>query len=488
MTDACPPMCTRHRSRRRLEHADMPSHRRYAVGNDMGEPLVSAAMRGDFWLADDPARRLQGEVDFAAGVLTVHGAELVDCVESSHDPQKDLTTLEPRGDMETRYLVHGETEDGTRVSVTEAVRGGCHHGAGSQNFLFLVALLGGHVSSGEHYNAAVLTLPEALASWLAHAGETALVLGDAEQAHIRLSDDVRFIYSTGASLQWFERTLVNPLLALGTIVVGRRVSASQLEMSTLDGVKVVVRRKETEPETTNPARGWALVPFAAIGLDGLKRWYELTTSLNPLVMVVAKTLTQPSDIEVKVLSLAASLEALHNKRHDKRALSRSDAKDIRTTASQAVKEEHRQRVYEALAQIGSMTFSERLQDLCSRLDGLGTALCGSEQDVAEQGGTTRRQAWLKAIRNARNGFAHMLPDTPTDLAAYSARLYVLYESMRWLTTATLLVEVGVPVPAVERAFQRQSSYLLFRQRAPIHWPAIYLSGTRFVAQEQGTPT
>ncbi len=133
-------------------------------------------MRGRFWLAETPRMCVDGTLDLEERTVALE-EELVSCMVVT---KQTPTVLErsPLMDTSVRYLLHGLLEDGTEVTVPNANRGGCSHSKHGvvQSFLFLMHLSGGHVSSAETYDGAVVTFGAPWPAWLSTASWSAQIL------------------------------------------------------------------------------------------------------------------------------------------------------------------------------------------------------------------------------------------------------------------------------------------------------------------------
>lgn len=109
-------------------------------------------MHGEFWLDSAPGNRLAGELDVDGGMLTVYGGELVDSVQTVQQGAVLVTRPVPV-DANVEYLILGHREDGAEVTIPYAVRLGTRATQDSveQDFTFLYALEGGHVTRMEQY-------------------------------------------------------------------------------------------------------------------------------------------------------------------------------------------------------------------------------------------------------------------------------------------------------------------------------------------------
>jgi hypothetical protein len=138
-------------------------------------------------------------------------------------------------------------------------------------------------------------------------------------------------------------------------------------------------------------------------------------------------------------------------------MSRIEARQTRRDASYAVREEVRERVRQALMHLEDPSYRDRLLALVE------------ESKLAVPGLTGRTADWIGRIVAVRNGFAHQLRDSETELEEH----LVLLRSLRWLLTSLLLIEAGtVPEVLAGRLGQHQP-YLHLRRQAQRWLPSVY---------------
>ena len=309
-------------------------------------------------------------------------------------------------------------------------RGACRHTAGEveQEFGFLLAIEGSHVTSEELYSSATLAFPEHYERALGYLDELRVQMPGRQDFKLTVAgDQVHFSVETPCSFQDVDRHLVNPLRFALMLSVRREVFFDSFFLTTADGKKVMVRRKETSPESVHSGLPpEVVVALADLGATGLQRWYALFAQLTPVPSLVAKTIVSATyDVETRVLSLAASAEAVQRELYGGGGLPRTVVRQIRQAAVDAAPEAAKPRVREVVGALSGMTFAERLRFLCDRLADLAPDVVGVDDS---------REEWIRQVKAARNGFAHLTPRRPEDLFVYSGQLYVLYESLSWLLT------------------------------------------------------
>lgn len=440
-------------------------------------------MRGEFWLAGKASVRRSGTLDVATGVLTLESEELVECMVVISRSQHTVT-LTYRDDAEVRYSLLGVLEDGTLVSIPTANRGRCeHHGdRAEQEFLLLVALTGRHVDDqAQVYEAAHVAFPAIWVPVVSTApwnGTVCLSYGESFEIEVDAGSlRLQFAAMTRSEI---ERRIVEPILTLLLLLSAQPEVPIGVQLTGADDQGVVSVQVERARKDPPPAQQLNMaLPLHHLALSNLQAWYGLTRKVSPLTGVVARAITGRNvTLEIKVLSLAAAAEAFHRGVYGGRVLAKPEARRIRGMAVDAVPDGAKKRVEDALAHIGQATFAERLGQLLDTLDDWADDVAGSLIDRVKGAEPRGRELWIKSVKDARNGSAHLLPYYADDVVKYSSEMYVLFESLRWLMTAVVMQQVGVPMQVVRSSAEGTSSYHLFRGRAVLYWPSIYLPPTQ----------
>jgi hypothetical protein len=101
------------------------------------------------------------------------------------------------------------------------------------------------------------------------------------------------------------------------------------------------------------------------------------------------------------------------------------------------------------------------------------AALAADVSVAVPGVTGKTRKWQDAIRDVRVGFAHALAAgaiTSDTLHGYAT----FEESLRWLLTGRLLLELGIPADKLAEKFSAHERYQRFLRNAKRDLPAIYM--------------
>ena len=439
-------------------------------------------MEGEFWIAGADQARLDGRYDVDRGILTVRGGELVPCTEVV-DAGPPMQWVQ-RVDSGERYRIFGLLSDGTEVTLPDGLRGGCRHGptGHEQNFRLLFALVGRHVTPFERYQACTVSSSSSWQPLIDSSGWNGMLhLPNRGDVHLAAVGGIRFDDLPELTHIEIERFLLAPLRGLLMLVSGQDAAPEALTLHSASGEAITVRRPRDLRVATTPTL-LPVVPLNSIPMSGLTRWYDLADQLVPVTPLMAKAVVHRDyDVDVKTLILAASAEAIHRTLYDQKTMTRSEAKRVRDLAVAAVPEAVRSRVEAMLQHLRDLTYAERLNLLVARLE---TSLAeeitgpvfasqggGSDQDPVTKKG---RELWIDSVKDARNGFAHLARLSPTDIKSHGTQRHVLYESLRWMLTAVLLQHIGVTSQAISTGFHQSPSYRLFRERAVLSWPDIYL--------------
>ncbi|MFG1621167.1 HEPN domain-containing protein [Kribbella sp. NPDC049227] len=422
-------------------------------------------MEGVFWVAETPEHRVRGRLDFDEGSVDLFDDELVSwLVTTQHDGYREMT---PRLDNNIEYVIFGELDDGTEVSIHDGIRVPGRQEQGSvQCFRFLCGLRGGHVALDEQYVGAAVKFAGAWNRYIGNASWIGALniprFGDIE---IAFNDGATFANVPNLSQLQVERFIIGPMRLLLSLLAGKRVDPIEILLVTAEGQAVsLLRPGPVVRQGTSP------IVSLRFGLSGLQKWYLAIDKLTPVAAVVVKAITDSTlDVETRTFLLAASLEAIHRELHNELRMTAKEAQAIRRAAVAGVPDEAKDVVRMLLLGMEKLTFDERLQLSLGRLEPLTDDLAGSEV-IEPEGG---RQRWVQSVKAARNGVAHMKRTSPEDLRLFASQNYVLYESLRWVVTALLLSEVGVGVGDITAHFRVQSAYHLFRERAVVYLPEVY---------------
>jgi ApeA N-terminal domain 1 len=435
---------------------------------------------GEFWLDSAPGNRLAGELDADGGMLTVYGGELVDSMQTVQQGMVSISQPVPF-DANVGYLILGRRDDGPEVTIPFAVRLGTRHAADSveQDFTFLYALEGGHVARMEQYVGATVDFGEPWRLWLPGASWTGVVdLPRNDTVELTWDDGLRFEGLPSLTHDEIERSLVVPLRSLLIFLSHRDPQPEKLVLHRATGQSAVtVKAQHGEGAAQRPFN--PVVSLRAIDASRLSAWFRLADQIVPVTTVVAKTITRAGyDVEMRILNLAASAEAIHRELYDEKLMTKEEARQIREAAVGAVPENAQQRVAQLLQQLRNLSYSERLHRILASLDGLGVEIAGRSSDPRGDTatGTTPMQGrdlWVQSVNGARNGFAHLRRNPPEDIERYAGQMHVLYQSLSWALTAVLLLDVGVSLDDIAADFHLSSKYSAFRQDAIQLWPEIY---------------
>lgn len=193
-----------------------------------GDGFAKEPLTGRFRLADEPGTTAQGALDMGSGMLRLE-AELVPCLEPIVE-SPTMTSFNHRRDVNTTYLVLGEVDDGTTVSLARVTRGSCSHQGDCewQEFRALRCFLGDHVTEETEYETAEVVIDSPWSTWLPGVD----VAADVEIAGVGIVTvtvrDGRLVARGSAMTaeQWARRA-TNPFCALLMLISGHDVTVSE---------------------------------------------------------------------------------------------------------------------------------------------------------------------------------------------------------------------------------------------------------------------
>ena len=179
----------------------------------------------------------------------------------------------------------------------------------------------------------------------------------------------------------------------------------------------------------------------------------------------------PRTVETGVLDLTTAAEGLARRLWpDWNWLTEEGAAAALETALAAVAEQGDEvvdTVRGALQHLREPSYPKRLLRLAERADDVVPKVVGRR---TEEGRPSR---WKNAVVSARNDFAHRLDRGWLDEERLDQYLAVI-GSLRWLLTAVLLLEAGLPADALADRFAQHQRYLLFLRQAREWHPDVYV--------------
>ncbi|WP_432489327.1 hypothetical protein [Kineococcus sp. SYSU DK018] len=434
-------------------------------------------MRGTFWLANAPEKPVQGEFSLdELRVTLAPDAVLINPVIVTQVAENVWSQHELR-DHVKRYIIHGHLEDDSKITLVNASREG--YPETPQYFKSLTAILGACVTPDDCYSAAKISYQAPWSELVARAHWDEEVdapgLGN---CHLHTSaDSLEASWARPVTRTEIERRLVEPLSALLMILTRRRPRVDRFALMLSTGQWVSLLRPTTATE--NPKVLEEIFSLGEVGATRFKAWLDQTSALNPLSLVVAKSITGPGDLEPRIMALAASAEALERLDHTN-AIDSDLAKQLRNVAAGAVAPEYQKVVFDKLGQLADPSFGERFEVLLSRLGPLAGQIAGPQlEDIpnpaAGQSPLRGQKLWIKLVKDSRNGTAHMLVPNKRidDVDTYAARHHVLLESLGWMMTALMLLRCGLPLAQIQHNIVGPSAWYLSRDRAFEDLPEVY---------------
>jgi len=193
-----------------------------------------------------------------------------------------------------------------------------------------------------------------------------------------------------------------------------------------------------------------LLPLDVLGLARVAAWLARVEALGPLPPVVAAAaIGELGRIETSVLEITTIAEGLARRLWpDAVRMTRDEATRAQELAVAAVIEqpdEVLKAVGAALTYLQEVGYPQRLMQLAERAEAVVSGVVGRR---TTEGHPSR---WKALVCNARNEFAHRLDGGWLDDDRIDRYLTVI-GSLRWLLTAVLLLETGVPAESLAAQF------------------------------------
>jgi hypothetical protein len=438
---------------------------------DEVEPIdrneVTLSLDGMFWLSDSPSAQARGILSTENSSLEIFDQELVASqVVVRHEGYTETTQL---SDNDVYYDIRGQLADGTQVSIHDALRGeGIAETGSAQSFQFTHTLVGREVGSDEPYQRAVLEFASKWERAIGHASwDGRLSIPKFGSVHIECDGaSVAFNGLPDLTMSQIERFVTGPLRTLLTLLSGTEVTPIETRLYGGGDAAVIIIRDLSE----DLSKGKGLISLGKLDLVRLDKWYEIIDKTMPAGTVVTDAFTSSdASIELRIMALAASLEGIHREIYRETRMSKKAADQIRHAAVVGVEAEFKAMVSQLLLGLSSFSYDERIHKLLDRLGHIANDLCGPLVGAEDKG----RNRWVTAVKQTRNGVAHLKRTSPEDLDLYVSQMYTLYESLRFVTTAVLLNAVQVPLEDIENGIRWHPGYALFRGRARKYWADIY---------------
>jgi len=438
-------------------------------------------MQGTFWTTEDPTVRRRGDLDVERGLVVFGDGHLVETMEVLERTAVTVSCV-PRSLTNLEFTVHGDLDDGTKVTIPHAIVGS--YTDQTQEIRFLKVLEGVHADAEQRYVSASIDFcaphNASISTWrlagVVHAPGVGEVTLSCKGSTIEFTD-FRGILETEV-----ERSLINPLVNLLMLITHEMPKIEHLSMIPMGGTGYERHSVREKGSSQNEMSGElsplaSIVPLRYFGIGEIDRWFKVNAALNPVCAVIGTTISSKElTVESRVLHLAASVEAVHREffRTTER-MTKAEAKEVCSMATDAVPESRKSAVRELLSSLQYPTFAERLKEMLNNVGPMASAIAG-ERTSSSSDALLGRAAWIQAIKQRRNVFAHQKPHTPDNLPTFADEMFVLFESLQWLLTISLLNNIGIGLDEISAEIAEASQFQLFRERSLKIWPSIYGSG------------
>jgi hypothetical protein len=296
-------------------------------------------------------------------------------------------------------------------------------------------------------------------------------------AYIRTGSRFKVGTSTPTPIRSMIAEFIGPTVTLMTLLHDRPCPPVEFTVKNSSGRWCSVHYSALVPDESDlmspRIEERPLLTASQFGVDKLAEWFDLAKRLSPMPNLVAGVIeAEGRSVENLLLEMATAAEGLHRRLYaDERRLSPEE-------------------VEAALAAITASEMSSGAKQILSTATrlylwepGFPQRLRALAQDVAETmpGVTGTTKKWVDAIRDARNGFAHMFEKDSSPVSE-AHEFYTLHLSLRWLIMGRMLIELGIPSIQLKEAFVNFDRYQRFLRHAGMYTGSIYPPQSEVAAQ------
>ncbi|WP_079261814.1 HEPN domain-containing protein [Mycobacteroides abscessus] len=439
-------------------------------------------VKGTFWQADTPHRRVPGELmltdspileilgrifDERSNRVTIseHGGTTISY---TGDPEDSVADFEPRD-------IHGVLEDGTAVSIVGA-QGGKKHAGSFYDWKYRQQFRSTrHVLVGEHVEGDRQTYQDcrfqiAGANWWGTTGGQAQAQCGGTLILETDGDQLTFHYTPAEpqTIRELDWQALSPVASLVSLATHNPTGAIQLRVRrTEKSPWMAVHRRESAPT----ARSHELLPARLISPQQYAAWIDFQRITDGLDTAAIDRLPGVA-IQTEVLALAAIAEGLHQRIYDADsripALSRSDMQQARRAARKAALEKVRQidrtgreplspadltefgqAMNDSFSFINKPTYRSRMADFVAEAQSIIPGIVGAFND------------WPAAVKDIRNILAHQGTELHSEtLDQFHDVLIALSYSIPWVLRTVLLARAGFDPATLREAYELSSQYNL----------------------------
>jgi ApeA N-terminal domain 1 len=445
----------------------------------MTTPEENGLLAGTFWQVDTPDRRVPGH-------LKVTGQPVLDVLGRLFDERANRVQVSPTGGVTITYsgdpddlvadfeprTIHGELEDGTRVSIVGA-QGGKKRSTGlfdmeyRQEFRTIRhVILDEHVDDRQVYASCCFSVvgPH---WWRSEDGEAST--SDGGRLVVTREGDTRwseFIPLHPLTVRDFDRWVLSPIATLASLLTANRAEAVHLHVRLTDASpwRKVYREEESAPSTSHE-----LLDASHLGADRCTRWIDFRKRSDALDAAAIDKLDGVA-IQAAVLTFAAVAEGLHRRLFEdtKRvpALSPADLKHARRAARTAARErvceldrssrpdltdddltEFENAMNDSFSFINEQTFRSRM------------ALFAVDAQAAIPNIVASFRDWPAAVKDALNTLAHKGTEPHSEtIDQFYDLLIALSYSIPWVLRTILLLQAEIDASTLREAYELSSAY------------------------------
>ncbi|WP_344920260.1 HEPN domain-containing protein [Streptosporangium oxazolinicum] len=485
---------------------------------------------GRFWLPDAPEKTVGGWLDLSsrwpllilADPLTPSMREVSRSISADGTP---FSTMVPTDDGQASdsLVIHGMIRNPSgRVTLVGAVTagrseiiGGVVRDPGEQRFRAEYVLVGPHqVGADATFTMARIRVKH-LDSWAnlpgiamelaedwsqitaryeKHEQASAVMAGGRELvldevvnlqeptvlgAGFKRSVELRLNEPAGLTVDEWWRRFVTPMTELLTMAIGVPCPPVDLKLFRDENKEWVdVQHPQLREDSGDLLHAYQV--FLArdrLTLDHLARWLEVAADLSPIPALVTETISaHERPLPSQLLEMTIAAEGLHRRLQPKAQVMTRGQKDrARKQAKEAVSEELKERVSEALMHIDAPSYIERLRYLTNLTREAIPQAAGLMVASQEEQKLDTTKGWEDRIKAVRNGFAHQAPrrdDAPDDKEWQEQ--VILLRTLYWVLAAALLLQTGVEPAKLRERIENYEPYRALLRQARQWLPAIYV--------------
>lgn len=457
-----------------------------------GELYVSEHVeyRGQFWVSTIGSQK-GGTLNLEAGA----GKPRLSVVGPIFEERAIIRTVTPGGGLAITHTgdpadsvadfqpltILGETGEGRKLTLLDAVGGGSPFGGLGQSFEAIFAVDGDHVEPDQVYSHARYALDS---RWIRGLCGTEQPFKALDGGSFKIYEEsghiwIEFFVRRGGRIREFENLLLLPVMTLARMTLGTslELSASQVRIRGDSAwLNLYSARSKRHAEDDQLP---AVFHPSDVTIQHLAEWIGVSERAEGLVDAVA-AFDYSGPIETQVITLTAVAEGVHRKLFRKSVafpeLERLELRAVRRAGKAAMASELERlditdperinQLDDTLAQIGDIRYRARLGELAKTVESAAPEIFRSFQD------------WTKAVAEARNKNIHQLDDedaeklTPAERYARHEQLLDLMLAVKfsvpWVLKLTFLRLAGFAAEEIAEKLAEYRPYMFDLEHIAIY--------------------